>query len=111
MTLRNLDAIMTNAKGTHNKFASGGGNFETMTVSELVRTSLGNGPTAPDGSPAPCPTEDKRVMFNLANKLAVGGDVDIDAKDVALIARCIEHLPPILHGQIEAALNKDLPAT
>lgn len=108
MTLRNFDPILKNASGTPNKFTDETGSQVELTGSQVIRNCLMNGPIGEDGRPRSVVPDRKRKMFNLANKLDAKGDIDIDTDESGIIAQCIEHLPPLIYGQIDIMLNRDL---
>lgn len=117
MTLRNFDAILNDSLEEPNEFNDGVDDNgkpkppRVMTQCEMVLISLGNGPIGEDGRPKNIQHEDKRRMYDLSKKMRKGGDIDIDSRETTLISRCIAHLSPILWGQIDDSLNRDLPPT
>lgn len=108
MTLRNFDATLLAADGSDFKFREDDGKLVSQTQSQFVRNLLFNGPMEENNQPKNISGDRRYKMFQLMEKIAKGGDVDISSDEAGLIMQVIEKMQPGLYGQINASLNRDL---
>lgn len=99
MALKNFDALIM-SKGKPAPADATGAN---VTQSDLIFNML-------QGFQGTATLKEKKEMYKLGNKIADGGDVDIDTDEIALIKKVIEPLPPISLGQICDSLERTLPS-